>query len=202
MIVSGGTFCLPAVLLQEAKLRSAAMPFDWTFCSVQSLIWILQSEFTYFFDPTTLTSRTEVLGHPSATNGHYDSDRLDRPFFNHKDPTTEADRVYYQRCIERFLGLRGKKASLFVFDEFGEIDSLYRPLIETLDRHMPGLKLYGIRHHLADNQPFEIRHRVGEGGHNLYDLNASKVMDGNSFKRSEDAELLIQHLREHANREI
>lgn len=199
MIVSGGTFCLPAVILQEAKLRRAAMPFDWTFCSVQSLIWILQSEFAYFFDSTTLTSRTEVLGHPSATNGHYDFDRLDRPFFNHKDPTSAVDRAYYQRCIERFLDLRGKKASIFVFDEFGEIDLLYKTLIETLDMHMPGLKLYGIRHHLADDQPFEIRHRVGARGHNLYDLNASKIMNGNSFRRSEDAGLLTQHLFEHTN---
>lgn len=198
-VVSGGAFCLPAIMLRDNGLRAESMPFDWLFCNVQSLIWILQSDFRYFLDPDAILSIAEQTGRPSATNKYYDNGNIERPFFNHKDPTRAIDKEHYERCIRRFLSLRGTPSTLFVFEEFGELDRLYQPLIETLDHHMPGMCAYAVSYRRTEQGPNLKTMRV-DGGHALIELSASKIVDGSGFERPADQVLLLTDLASRLHR--
>ena len=194
MIVSGGTFCLPAILLKEAGIRKCSMPFDWLFCDVQSLIWIIQSEFKYFLDLENISSISKLTERSSAVNKHYDNGNISRPFFNHKDPTILEDRLYYERCIQRFMGLRGQKSHLFIIDESSNIEILYDTLTASLEKHMSGMKVFAVRHFVSQEMP-SIQLKRSGNGHTLIDFYASKVMNGTSFARVSDSEYLLNNMK-------
>lgn len=195
LTVSGGTFCLPALLLRNYGIRSAAMPFDWTFCNVESLVKILESEFYYFLDKNALTSRTGVVGRRCATNNHYDAGNVNRPFFNHKDPTLVADQQYYYRCIERFLQLKGDSSILFVLDERQDLKVYWDRLVSALVEHFPGMRLFAVNYSQKSDGHSSLSLHREKDNHRLFDFFASKIVDGSSFREEDDGRLLLNELR-------
>ncbi|QDH13720.1 hypothetical protein E3E12_05420 [Formicincola oecophyllae] len=192
-----GLSCLPAILLREAGLCTAAMPFDWTFCNVESLIRILQSDFRHFLDESTVESLAEEKGRPVAFNKHYDAANPERPFFNHKDPTKTEDRNYYLRTIERFKKLHNTKPCLFVLEEFGELEQRFESLVDTLNRHWPNMKAYGVSYKPSAEVPSLTPLKVLDG-HQLMSFKASPIHEGTHFARREDGELLIDGVKRFA----
>jgi Putative papain-like cysteine peptidase (DUF1796) len=114
-LVSLGSFCLPSLLFRDNGLRKYSLPFDWIFSSPQMVRDCLADDFAVFLDRRHYQSVSHLRTEPGAEHELY-RERYGVPeLFAHRDPTQEADYLYFVRCVERFRQLlRSEDAKLFL----------------------------------------------------------------------------------------
>lgn len=114
-LVSLGSFCLPGLIFRENGLKRYSLPFDWIFSTPRMVRDCLTDDFTAFLDRRHYRSITHEWNGPAAVHELY-RERYGLPaVFAHRDPTTEADYLYFTRCVTRFRQLmRSEDAKLFL----------------------------------------------------------------------------------------
>lgn len=135
--VALGTHCLPATILQQAELRQFALPFDWIHATPGMIRHCLENDFADFLP------EQGARHHPTF------HDRFGlKEIFLHKDPQSDGDRKYYQRCIERFrLLMKSKDAKLFVMISrpSNPIGWHFPELVDLLNRMTSNAELLAIQ---------------------------------------------------------
>lgn len=190
-IIPLGTFCITAEILRKADIRQASFPFDWLFCSVSSITDIMRDDFKKFLDPTYLVSISDEHEGRKCMHALYDGLQFDRPTFNHKDPTLNEDRAYYERCIKRFRDSAALGPSLFLFEERGEIEKGFDELCHVIDLTYPGCRLIAIRHEFG---PRNLNIVKKKGLHQLWRYFASPVIKGLSLQDPDDEVYLVKRI--------
>lgn len=114
-LVSLGSFCLPGLIFRDNGLRRYSLPFDWIFSTPQMVRDCLADDFATFLDRNHYRSISQHRTEPGAEHELY-RERYDLPaLFAHRDPTLDADYLYFTRCVTRFRQiLRGEDAKLFL----------------------------------------------------------------------------------------
>ena len=115
---------------------------------------------------------------------------MERPLFNHKDPTTDEDHRYYRAAVERFRSLAASGAALFVVEEGGEIEALFDELTRVVDARFPRLSLRALR--LRHNDlPATMTLLRSEGRHELWRADCSPVRGGVTLENAADEMLIV-----------
>ncbi len=110
-VVSLGTSCYPAWLMQRCGLKRWSGPFDWLFSSTDMVVRCLEDDFRAFLDPAQLRS----LGDGRSTHAAYGPGIEVGPVFNHRDVTLPEHRAYTERCVVRLRAvLAGGDATCFL----------------------------------------------------------------------------------------
>jgi hypothetical protein len=190
-IISIGTFCISAEMIQRAGLRHESHPFDWLFCSVAATIDIIESDFAHFLDPTYLTPLPDLDGHRRCMHSLYDGNNPDRPLFAHRVPTLPEDRAYYESCIARFRSACKTGATLLLFETYGEIEREFERLCAVADKRWPTCSIRAARYGHGE---FAIERTKVLGKHELWRLDASPVIGGVRLERPEDEVALMEAL--------
>lgn len=95
-----GNYCNSAAYLNNLKIRKEALPFDWTFTTIDSTCKILDDDFEDFLNPKYYVDIYDyVPAHEGKQAGHT---LYHKNFFNHKNPREKEDHDYYKRCVSRF----------------------------------------------------------------------------------------------------
>ena len=129
-LVNLGDRCALTLVLNTNGMREASYPFDWIVTNLSLTKEILKTNFeTFLTDPMTLP---KSLGH--------------RVFYHH-NPLTEGE--YFQRCVDRFMALRGEAGVRFMMSisQFGDsVSSLHpgRYSVEEFDELLAILKEFGM----------------------------------------------------------
>lgn len=93
--VSLGQNCSTAWYLKQVGVKQGSYPFDWIFTSCEIIADCIESEFTFYTNPSQLYSNND------GSAGHH---RYHSRMFNHRSPLDSEDSLtYYQRCCERFI---------------------------------------------------------------------------------------------------
>lgn len=118
-IVSLGTHCYTATLLQAAGLKTASYPFDWIFSSPGMVAHCLDDDFATFlnrryYEPVPPEKRRDGPDVNLCDHRLY-RDRYGVPFvFNHRDPLDDEDYQYLVRCVDRFRALARNGSATFL----------------------------------------------------------------------------------------
>jgi Putative papain-like cysteine peptidase (DUF1796) len=119
-VVSLGSFCLPGMICQDNGLRRYSLPFDWIFSTPRMVCHCLADDFAVFLDrrhyrPISDPKKNDPTRDAAADHDFY-RERYGIPeLFAHRDPTREADYLYYVRCVTRFRQiLRTEDTKLFL----------------------------------------------------------------------------------------
>lgn len=106
-----GSICHTARLLQRNHLKKVSYPFDWVFTDENVVADCIRNDFAKFLDRGFYQDTSYDFGRPCCGHSLYHQD-----FFFHKDPRTEEDYQYYQRCVKRFRALCASfESKLFVY---------------------------------------------------------------------------------------
>lgn len=148
--ISLGTHCYTSWVLKSAGLKTASMPFDWLFSSSRMIRHCLDDDFATFLDrdfyrPVPIEEREA----PSANvcqHLYYLENFGVKFVFNHRDPTTDVDYKYIQRCVERFrLAARdeGRKILFTTFRDHAYFAQEFFALRDTASRYFRNCFLVG-----------------------------------------------------------
>jgi hypothetical protein len=104
-LASLGSFCLPSLLFQKNGLKSYSLPFDWIFSTPRMVRDCLADDFAELLDRSHYRSVDPPRQEPAAEHLIY-RERYGVPMlFAHRDPTRDADYLYFVRCVTRFRRL-------------------------------------------------------------------------------------------------
>jgi hypothetical protein len=109
-IVSLGSTCYTAYLLQGSGIKHASYPFDWIFSSPRMVADCLDEDFAKFlhrefYEPVPLERRRDGPDVNICDHTVY-RDVFGVPFvFNHRNPCEAGDYAYFERCVRRFRTL-------------------------------------------------------------------------------------------------
>lgn len=146
-LVSLGSFCLPGLIFRDNGLRRYSLPFDWIFSTPQMVRDCLADDFATFLDRDHYRSISQDRTEPGAEHELY-RERYDLPsLFAHRDPTREADYLYFTRCVTRFRQiLRGEDTKLFLLigRTNHNLPHEFPLLLEALERATTNFVLLGI----------------------------------------------------------
>lgn len=119
-VVSLGSFCLPSMLCQDNGLRTYSLPFDWIFSTPQMVRDCLADDFAVLLDRRHYRSIADPKKNDPTREAAAEHDLFCERYgipglFAHRDPTREADYLYYVRCVTRFRQLlRSQDTKLFL----------------------------------------------------------------------------------------
>lgn len=131
-IISLGTHCQTSSILKRYRLKVQSYPFDWLFSAPSAILHSLSDDFKTFLDRSQYESLPLYEGEARADHHFYRREHGVKVFFPHRDPTTDADYAFFQRCVSRFRNaIRSDAAKLFVIisrdehDLVGRFDELH-----------------------------------------------------------------------------
>lgn len=133
---------------------------------------------------------TDASGAPRCMHELYDGLNPQRPTFAHHDPTQDEDRAYFERCIARFREAVNAGATLFLIEEFGQIEPRFDDLCAALAVY-PKCRLIAVRHE-PGTQNVSLLHE--NGPHKLYLYRASAVIGGLNLADPEDETFLVDNV--------
>lgn len=139
-VVSLGSHCYTAGLLERFGLRHSSWPFDWIFSSPSMVAHCLKDRFETFldksyYDPVPATERGPH-GEGHCEHIFYKRKFGIRHIFNHHDPLIDAEYEMYVRRTQRLLSLLEsdvRKLLLLVVRRFNksEYEAVSAALVET-----------------------------------------------------------------------
>jgi len=124
--ISFGHRCSIAKILKDLNLKTESYPFDWSISKLPVIEHCIKDNFRQFMDPTNyvkLNTKTvnvidgnwqEMWEDTALVNKYYEDPRLlvngmSKYHFQlaltHYDISTDKDREYFERCIDRFTSL-------------------------------------------------------------------------------------------------
>ncbi|MBB3941611.1 hypothetical protein GGR39_003292 [Novosphingobium fluoreni] len=126
-IISLGTHCQTSSILKKYGLKIESYPFDWLFNSPSAILHSVNDDFATFLDQSQYKSLPPYEGEPRAQHNYYLKNHGVEVFFPHRDPTTNTDYAFFQRCVHRFRAAIGSDtAKLFVIISREEHDLVNR----------------------------------------------------------------------------
>ena len=139
-IVSLGTACQSAKLLQNHNMRYCSFPFDWIFSNPLIVTSCLKDNFKTFLDPNThkkveMKKRSDnIIYHSMLHNKIYTFDvpvTRNHIMYMHRDITVLDDLKYFERCVLRFNKFLTKSENkLFLIINRNQSDDIC-PQIQT-----------------------------------------------------------------------
>jgi hypothetical protein len=151
-VVSLGTFCLPSIICQDNGFKTYSLPFDWIFSTPQMVRDCLEDDFAVFLDRRHYRSipdpkKNDPTREAAAEHEFYRERYGISGLFAHRDPTREADYLYYVRCVTRFRQLMGNdetKLFFIVGRTHHELTNEFPSLLESLTRATTNFALLGV----------------------------------------------------------
>ena len=147
-LVALGNFCLPSIICQDNGLRRYSLPFDWIFSTPQMVQECLADDFKVFLDRRHYRS----TGESSAEHELYREKYGLAGMFAHKDPTREADYLYYVRGVSRLrqiLSSSDPKLFWVIGRAHHNLVKEFPLLLESLELRTANFALLGIELHEA-----------------------------------------------------
>ena len=113
-VISLGSLCLTATLLQSMGLKTESYPFDWIFSYPAMVAHCLDDNFATLLDQSQYVPVQDSDNRQAYHQFYNRNPESVAPVFNHRNPATEGDYQYLQRCVARFREKVSSPSTLFV----------------------------------------------------------------------------------------
>jgi hypothetical protein len=202
-VISLGSHCLTAGILQKYKLKKHSYPFDWIFSSPEVVYDCLCDDFKLFLDKTYHVSITgnRINNSPEqgAAHKHFESKYGTKEFFTHRDITLSENFEYYERTVKRFLDvLENDEGKIFIIISRGQHDlkSYFDKIEGKLNEKTKNFHLIAVQLMHTRTESFPLSLRLIKNGVNssLYEFSSESVEEFRGSYPSLTDEMIILSL--------